>query len=70
MVEPVALTLGEVVAVLDPPMTEQQLVLIIRALGWQPVGCRHNGKPGRPQSTYDATRLLALHAALSPFNGG
>jgi hypothetical protein len=64
----VTLTLAEAVAVLDPPMTEQQLRAIVTALGWEPAGQRHTGRAGRPAAAYDATRLMGLHAALSPFN--
>jgi hypothetical protein len=63
----ITLTLAEASQVLDPPMTEQQLRAIVSALGWQPHGGRHTGKAGRPMATYDATRLMQLHAALAPF---
>ena len=63
----VTLTLGEAAAVLNPPVTEQQLRQIVSALGWKPAGNRHIGKRGRPWPVYDATRLLELHAALVPF---
>ena len=67
MATAVTLTLAEAAAVLDPAMTEQQLQAIVRALGWQPDGHRHTGRAGRPAARYDATRLLQLHAAISPF---
>jgi hypothetical protein len=70
MVQAVALTLAEASQVLDPPMTAAQLRTIVRALGWQPAGYRYTGRSGHPAATYSATRLLELHAALSPFNGG
>jgi hypothetical protein len=69
MREPVTLTLAEVASILDPPMAEWQLRLIaVRALGWRPDGYRHNGRPGHPTATFDAAELMALHAALLPFN--
>jgi hypothetical protein len=66
----VTLTLAEAAQVLDPPMTEQQLRLMVRVLGWQPCGERANGHPGRSgrqKATYDAAEILRLHAALVPF---
>ena len=65
----VTLTLAEAAQVLDPPMTEQQLRAIVRALGWQAEGRRHTGRAGRPALRYDAGRILKLHAALVPFLG-
>jgi hypothetical protein len=70
MVKAVTLTLAEAAMVLDPPVTEQQLRAIVRALGWQAAGVRHGGHPGRPgrqQATFDAADVLRLHAALVPF---
>lgn len=64
----VALTLSEASTILDPPMTEQQLRQIITALRWQPSGWRRTGKPGHPAPTYPSVDLMALHAALVPFN--
>lgn len=63
----VALTLAEAATLLDPPLTEQQLRMIVKALGWQHTGTRPNGRAGHPPLTYDAARLMALHRALLPF---
>ena len=63
----VTLTLAEACAILDPPMTEDQLHRIIHALRWKPAGKRHTGRPGHPANTYDATRIMRLHHALIPF---
>ena len=63
-------TIAEAAQILEPAMTEPQLHAIIRALGWKPDGHRHTGTGGRPPVTYDAARLLALHAALIPFLDG
>jgi hypothetical protein len=63
----VTLTLAEAATLLDPPMTEQQLRRIVRALGWQPRTGRYTGRRGRPADAYDAVRLMELHAALAPF---
>jgi hypothetical protein len=65
----VTLTLAEAAQVLDPPMTEQQLRQIVRALGWEPGGYRHSGRSGRPAASYDASKIMKLHAALVPFLG-
>jgi hypothetical protein len=65
----VAFTLAEAATVLDPPMTEQQLRLVVRALGWQPAGKRYTGRRGHPEVTYDAGQIMGLHAALVPFIG-
>jgi hypothetical protein len=63
----VTLTIAEAAAVLDPPMTEDQLRAIVTALGWKPHGARHTGRAGRPTAAYDATRLMQMHAAIAPF---
>ena len=63
----VAFTLGEAAEVLDPPVTEKQLSMIIRALGWKPAGHRYTGRGGHPHSTWDMARIQLLHAALIPF---
>jgi hypothetical protein len=67
MVPAVTLTLHEAAQVLNPPMTEHQLALIIRALGWKPDGYHRPGTPGHPFAAYDATRIMQLHQALLPF---
>lgn len=67
MVQAVTLTLAEASEILEPAMTEQQLRTIITALGWKPAGWRHRHGRGHPWPEYDATRILALHAALVPF---
>ena len=67
MATAVTLTLSEAAAVLNPPVTEQQLRQIVSALGWKPAGNRHTGKRGRPWPVYNADELLRLHAALVPF---
>jgi hypothetical protein len=63
----VAFTLAEACEILDPPMTEQQLRLIITALALTPAGNRYTGKAGRPHPTYDAATILRIHAALLPW---
>ncbi len=63
----VTLTLSEAATLLDPPMSERQLRLIVSALGWQPDGHRYTGRAGRPAPVYDAADILRLHGALAPF---
>jgi hypothetical protein len=63
----VDLTLSEAAAVLDPPVSEQQLRQIVTALGWKPHGWRRRVTRGHPFPTYDATEILRLHAAMVPF---
>jgi hypothetical protein len=67
MVQAPALTLAEAATILDPPTPEQQLRAIVAALRLQPCGYRHTGRKGRPAPCYDATEILRLHAALTPW---
>jgi hypothetical protein len=63
------LTLGEAAEWLDPPMTEEQLGVIIGKLPHlKAVGTRPRDKvAGRPPRTYDAQEIMRLHAALLPW---
>lgn len=63
----VAFTLAEASQVLDPPLSEQQLRMMVRALGWRPAGKRYTGRGGHPVSTWDMARIQRLHIALLPF---
>ena len=63
----VAFTIGEAATVLDPPLTEDELRAIIRALRWKPAGKRYTGRGGHPYATWDMARIQRLHAALLPF---
>jgi hypothetical protein len=63
----VTLTIAEAARILDPPIGERQLRIIVAALGWPADQWRHTGRPGRPTAAYDATRLMQLHASLVPF---
>lgn len=67
MAAAVEFTLAEAATVLEPAITEQQLRAIIRALGWPPSGKRYTGRAGNPMATYDAARIMELHAAITPF---
>ena len=66
----VALTITETAPLLDPPLSEHQLRVIIRALRIQPAGTRRDGHIGHPQHTYDWADIARLHAALSPWLNG
>jgi len=63
----VTLTITEACTVLEPPMTAVQLRAIVTALGWPADDVRHTGRAGRPTPAYNATRLIGLHAALTPY---
>lgn len=63
----VALTIDEMITLLDPPITRRQLADVIAALRIQPVGKRWRSSRGRPALTYDAAELMRLHAAISPW---
>ena len=65
----IAFTLAEAATILDPPMNERQLRMIVRALGWQPSGKRYTGRSGRPVDTWDAAAIMRLHGALAPLLG-
>lgn len=61
------LTLAEAATVLNPPMNERQLIMVVAALNLAPCGVRHTGRDGRPRKTYPAADLMRLHAALLPW---
>lgn len=60
------MTLDELVDLLDPPMTVYQVKALIVAIRLRPCGRRVNGRRGRPISEYDASIVMAAHAALVP----
>lgn len=60
-------TVEDAAALLDPPMTADQVRALIKAAAIQPVGQRRTGRRGRPADTYDPAVLLRAHAALAPF---
>lgn len=61
-----AWTLDEAAALLDPPMSVEQLRHLVQAAALQPVGTRRTGRRGRPAPTYSTAALLRAHAALAP----
>ena len=61
-----SLTLRELTDLLDPPMTATQVKALIEAIRLRPCGRRVNGRRGRPVSEYDASIIMAAHAALVP----
>jgi len=61
-----AWTLDEAAALLDPPMSVEQLRRLVQAVALQPVGTRRTGRRGRPAPTYDSAALLRAHAAIAP----
>lgn len=63
----VQLTLTEAASILEPPISEPQLRLIVRALAIQPSGHRRTGQAGRPTEEFDSAEIMRLHGALSPW---
>ena len=59
-------TLREFAAMLNPPMSEQQLRYLVRALNWQPTGVRLTGTGGHPRQTFGADDLRRAYAAVAP----
>lgn len=60
-----AWTLDEAAALLDPPMSVEQVRALIVAAGIPSAGYRR-GRRGRPAKTYDAAMLVRAHAAIAP----
>jgi hypothetical protein len=60
-------TAEDAAALLDPPMTVDQVRALIRAAAIQPAGHRRTGRRGRPAETYDPEVILRAHASLVPF---
>jgi hypothetical protein len=58
-------TLADAAEWLNPPITLEQLQLIVRALGIQRTGTRNHQHAGRPVATYDPAELIRLHAAIA-----
>lgn len=59
-----SLTLYELVDLLDPPMTLEEVKALIKYIRLRPCGQRINGQRGRPLSEYDAAILMAAHADM------
>jgi hypothetical protein len=62
-----AWTVEDAAALLDPPMSVEQVRALIRAANIPPAGQRRTGRRGRPAETYDPVVILRAHAALVPF---
>jgi hypothetical protein len=60
------LTLPEMAEILDPPLSAEQLKLLIKAIGIQPEGRRYTGAQGRPAPCYRASIVMRVHAAVVP----
>lgn len=58
-------TVEDAAAILDPPMTAEQVRALIVAAGIPPAGYRR-GRRGRPAKVYDAALLVRAHAAIAP----
>lgn len=67
MADRVLLTVAELTEVLQPPVTQVQVTLMVK-LGRVPVaGWRKTGKPGHPHPEYDHEEIARLHQALLPW---
>jgi len=61
--------MAEAASWLDPPLSEEQLTGLARALRLRPAGYRARANAGRRARTYDAGLLMILHALLLPWVG-
>lgn len=57
-------TLEEAAALLDPPITVDELRALTIAARTQPAGQRRTGRRGRPVTVYDPADLMRAHAAV------
>lgn len=63
---PAEWTVEDATALLDPPMTAEQVRALIVVAGLPPVGIRPAGrKGGRPAKTYRQADVLKAHAAVA-----
>lgn len=60
-------TVEDAAALLDPPMSVEQVRALIKSAAIPPAGKRRTGRRGRPIPIYDSEILLRAHAALAPF---
>lgn len=60
-------TAEDAAALLDPPMSVEEVRALIRLAHIPAVGQRRTGRRGRPAPAYDPALLLRAHAALAPF---
>lgn len=57
-------TIEEAAALLDPPITTEELRALVTAARTHPRGQRRTGRRGRPHFTYDPADLMRAHAAI------
>jgi hypothetical protein len=61
------LTVRELAALLDPPVTVEQVSHLIQYIGMRPCGWRRTGRRGRPTAEYDAATVMEVHTLLVPY---
>jgi len=59
-------TIEDAAALLDPPMTADEVRALIHAARIRPVGQRRTGRRGRPADTYNPADLMRAHAGIAP----
>lgn len=57
-------TIEEAAALLDPPITPDELRALLLAARIEPSGQRRTGRRGRPSTIYDPAELMQAHAAM------
>ncbi|GAA1015851.1 hypothetical protein Aple_010540 [Acrocarpospora pleiomorpha] len=67
--EVVGWTIEEAAALLDPPMTAEEIRALVLVFALHPTGHRRGGR-GRPAPTYDQAELLRAHAAAVTIRAG
>lgn len=60
------LTVRELADLLDPPVTVEQVIHLVRYIRLEPCGWRHTGRRGRPTALYEAKAVMEAHTALVP----
>ena len=61
------LTVKELADLLDPPVTQDQIMHLICYIGLEPCGRRRSGRRGRPAALYDSATVMGAHSALVPY---
>jgi hypothetical protein len=57
-------SIEDAAAILDPPITADELRALVAAARITPTGTRRTGRRGRPREVYDPSELMRAHAAI------